>query len=140
MSVNNIYNCDAHPWPKNTVLIAGDSMINGINEKLISTNIKSVKFRYFSRTTIGDMYFSLIPLLRKKPAPLVLHVGTGNTTNKTSFQIYDKLLNLVHFIKEKKSELSCFIVFFNQWVWWHKSISHYYEVKQFVIRFLTRLY
>ena len=114
MSVNNIYNCDAHPWPKNTVLIAGDSMINGINEKLISTNIKSVKFRYFSCATIDDMYFSLIPLSRKKPAALALHVGTGNSTNKTSFQIYDKLLNLVHFIKEKKSELSCFIVFFNQ--------------------------
>ena len=114
MSVNNIYNCDAHPWPKNTVLIAGDSMINGINEKLISTNIKSVKLRYFSCATIDDMYFSLIPLLRKKPAALALHVGTGNSTNKTSFQIYDKLLNLVHFIKEKKSELSCFIVFFNQ--------------------------
>ena len=40
MSVNNVYNFDAHPWPKNTILIAGDSMINGINEKRISTNFK----------------------------------------------------------------------------------------------------
>ena len=30
MSVNNVYNFDAHPWPKNTILIAGESMINGI--------------------------------------------------------------------------------------------------------------
>ena len=26
MSVNYVYNFDAHPWPKNTILIAGDSM------------------------------------------------------------------------------------------------------------------
>ena len=100
MSVNNVYNFDAHPWPKNTILIAGDSMINGINEKRISTNFKSVKVRCFSGATIDDMYFNLIPLLRKKPAALVLHVGTNNSSNETSFQIYDKLLNLVHFVKE----------------------------------------
>ena len=100
MSVNNIYNCDAHAPLKNTVLIAGDSMINGINEKRFSTNIKSVKVRYFSGATIDDMYFSLILLLREKLTALVLHVGTDNSTNETSFQIYDILPNLVHFIKE----------------------------------------
>ena len=100
MSVNNVYNFDAHPWPKNTILIAGDSMINGINEKSISTNFKSVKVKCFSGATKDDMYFNLIPLLRKKPAALVLHVGTNNLSHVTSFQIYDKLLNLVHFIKE----------------------------------------
>ena len=100
MSVNNAYNFDAHPWPKNTILIAGDSMINGINEKRISTNFKSVKVRCFSGATIDDMYFNLIPLLRKKSVALVLHVGTNNSSNETSFQIYDKLLNLVHFVKE----------------------------------------
>ena len=55
MSVNNVYNFAAHPWPKNTILIAGDSMINVINEKRISTNFKSVKVRYFSGPTIDDM-------------------------------------------------------------------------------------
>ena len=48
MPVNNVYHVDAYPWPKNTILIAGDSMINGINEKRISTNFKSVKVRCFS--------------------------------------------------------------------------------------------
>ena len=28
MSVKNVYNFDAPPWPKNTILIAEDSMIN----------------------------------------------------------------------------------------------------------------
>ena len=74
-------------------------MINGINEKRIRTNFKSVKVKCFSVAMIDGMYFNLIPLLRKKPAALVLHVGTNNSSNET-FQIYDKLLNLVHFVKE----------------------------------------
>ena len=108
MSINNVYNSDAHLWPKNTILIAGDSMINGINEKPISKNFKSVKVRCFSGATIDDMYFNLIPLLRKKPVALVLHVGTNNSSNETSFQIYDKLLNLVHFLKENNP--NCHVV------------------------------
>ena len=83
MPVNNVYNFDAHPWPKNTILIAEDSMINGINEKRIRTNFKSVKVKCFSVAMIDGMYFNLIPLLRKKPAALVLHVGTK--WNETSF-------------------------------------------------------
>ena len=54
------------------------------------------------------MYFNLISLLRKKPAALVIHVGTNNPLNETSFQIYDKLLNLVHFIKENNP--NCHVV------------------------------
>ena len=54
------------------------------------------------------MYFNLIPLLRKKLAALVLHVGTNNSSNETSFQIYDKLLNLVDFIKE--NNLNCHVM------------------------------
>ena len=65
MSVNKDYNFEAHPWPKNPILIATDSMINGINEKRISANFKLVKVRCFSGATINDMYFNLIPFLRK---------------------------------------------------------------------------
>ena len=108
MSVNNVYNFDAHPWPKNTILIAGDSMINVINEKRNSTNFKSVKVRRFSGVTIDDMNFNFIPLLRKKLAALVLHVSTNNLSNETSFQIYNKLVNLVHFIKENNP--NCLVI------------------------------
>ena len=83
-------------------------MINGINEKRIRTNFKSVKVKCFSVAMIDGMYFNLIPLLRKKPAALVLHVGTNNSSNETSFQIYDKLLNLVHFVKE--NDPNCHVV------------------------------
>ena len=75
-------------------------MINGINEKRFSTNFKSVQVRCFSGATIDDMQFNLIPSLRRKSAALVLHIGTNNSPNETSYQIYNKLLNLLHFIKE----------------------------------------
>ena len=48
MSVNNVDNFDAHTWQKNTILIEGDSRINGINEKGTSTNFISVKTRCFT--------------------------------------------------------------------------------------------
>ena len=84
MPVNNVFNFDAYPWLKNTILIAGDSKINGIKGKRISTNFKSAKFRCFCGATINSMHFNLIPLLRKKPASLVLHVPTNNSSNETS--------------------------------------------------------
>ena len=65
-SVNNIYNNDVHLWPKNTILIGRDSMIDGINEKSLSKIFKSVIVRCFGGATIDDMYFYLIPLLNKK--------------------------------------------------------------------------
>ena len=54
------------------------------------------------------MYFNLIPLLKKKSVALVLHAGTNNSSNEASFHIYDKLLNLVHFIKENNP--NCHVV------------------------------
>ena len=42
VSVNNIYNFNAHPWPKNAILIAGHSMINGMNKKRISTKFNQM--------------------------------------------------------------------------------------------------
>lgn len=83
-------------------------MVEGINQKRISANFKSIKVRCFNRATIDDMYFHLIPSLSKKTPALVLHVGTKNSSNETSFLIYDRLLNLVHFIE--KNNPSCHVV------------------------------
>ena len=78
MSIN-VYNCDAHPWFKNMILIARKSIINGISEKRFAANFKPVKNRCFSVATLDGMCFSLISLLRKKPATLVLHKGNNNS-------------------------------------------------------------
>ena len=75
-----------------TIVTSSQIMLN----MLLKLCFKSVKVRCFSKGTIDDMYFNLIPLLRKKPAALVLHVGTDNSLNETSSQIYDKLLNLIN--------------------------------------------
>ena len=50
MSLEKVYNVDAYPWYENTILIAGDSIINGTNENRISTNFKSVKVRFLVKT------------------------------------------------------------------------------------------
>ena len=51
MSIN-VYNCDAHPWFKNMILIARKSIINGISEKRFAANFKPVKNRCFSVATL----------------------------------------------------------------------------------------
>ena len=108
----NVFNFDTRSRPKKTILIAGDCMINGINEKRISTNFESVKVRCFSGPMIDYMYFNLIPLLRKKSTTLVSHVRINNSSNKTSFQIYDELLNVVTLLR-KTIQISM-LYFFHQ--------------------------
>ena len=137
MSVNNVYNFDAHPWLKNPILMAGDSMTNGINEERISTSFKSVIVKCFSGAAIDDMYFNLIPLSRKKPAALVLHVGTNNSSNETSFQIYDKLLYLVHVVKENNP--NCHVILSSpiDRLDDGKAALNIKKVKRFIIRILT---
>ena len=63
MSLNNVVQTD--PWPKNTILITEDSMINRINEKSFSTNLRSVEVRFFSETTMDGEHFNLTSLLSK---------------------------------------------------------------------------
>ena len=53
---------DGHAWPPNTVLIAGDSILNCIEENRLKKNL-SVKVRSFPGSNIDDMYDYLKPLL-----------------------------------------------------------------------------
>ena len=119
------------------ILIVGDSMINGIKEKLIPTNFKSVKVRCFSGVAIDDMCFNLILLSMKKPVAIVLHVGTNNSSNETSFQIYDKLLYLVHVVKENNP--NCHVILSSpiDRLDDGKAAPNIKKVKRFIIRILT---
>ena len=65
---------DVHKWPRNTILIAGDSMLSNLDERRLGIN-SNVKVRSFSGSTISDMYFYLHPLLQKQPEYVILHVG-----------------------------------------------------------------
>ena len=67
------------PWPEGTVLIAGSSIVIGLEEKRMG---KTFKVRGFSGAIIQDMYSYLHPLLEKKPTYLILMVGTNDAANK----------------------------------------------------------
>ena len=95
-------------WEKNTILIAGDSILYGIDERRLSNKVK-VKVHSFPGATISDMHFYLQPLLEKKPSIIVLHIGTNDAPYCTSQQILDKIIILKNFILEKCP--TCKVVF-----------------------------
>ena len=87
---------ETQPWRKGTTLIAGDSILYGIDERKLCQN-GSVKVRVFSGTTIEDLRdYYIKPLLRKKPCKVILHVGTNNASlkNANPDQILNALLDL----------------------------------------------
>ena len=68
-----------HKWRTGTVLITGDSMLNGIEEAKLQTR-HNVKVRPFSGATTEDIRSYLLPLLKKEPATVILHIGTNDAT------------------------------------------------------------
>ena len=85
---------DSSRWPRDTILIAGDSMIGGIHEKMSKTY--NVKVRSHPGATTRDMRDHLNALLRKKPSHLILHAGTNDAVdiNTSADDIYDRLIDL----------------------------------------------
>ena len=67
---------DVKKWPEETVLLAGDSILNNINQDKLSKkyNIKRVAF---PGTCIDEMASQLTLLLAKKPRYILLHVDTN---------------------------------------------------------------
>ena len=83
-----------------TCLIAGDSVVEGIDERRMSSK-RVIKVRKFPGATISDMYHYLIPLLEKKTDHVTLHDDTNDVVNYEGKEIVDKLLQLKSFIQEK---------------------------------------
>ena len=81
------------PWPEETILVAGSSIIIGLEEKRMGKNFK---VRGFSGAIVNDMYHYLHPLLEKRPSYLILMVGTNDATdkNKDAESILVELLQL----------------------------------------------
>ena len=93
----HVYDNEADPtilWKKGTTLIVGDSMLNGLDE----TRLKNCKVRAYGGSSIEDLHYNLVPLLRKRPSTIILHTGTNNSTRDNSAQIIEKLINLKEFI------------------------------------------
>ena len=89
-------------WPKGTVLIAGASMIAGLDEKKMSGSGK-VKVRSHGGATIIDMRDHLNAILRKRPDHLILHVHSNDASDKevSSDDMFDQLMDLKDFAMEK---------------------------------------
>jgi len=85
LSSNNIsLTSDSYPYPNNTTVIMGDSMLAGIDEEKLKVNYKNIKVRYFPGASINDMKHYSIPILNKKPKNIILHIGTNDCKNSTS--------------------------------------------------------
>ena len=82
-----------HTWPADTCVIVGDSIITGIDEKSLSKNLL-VKVHDFRGVTLADINYHIIPILKKKPDVIILHVGTNDSVSRTSREILDDMLQL----------------------------------------------
>ena len=104
-------------WPKGTVLIAGDSMIGGIDEKrLANGRNRCVKVRKHPGATVQDMGHHLTALLRKKPTYVLIHAGTNDTPDedKTAEDIFRDIINLKSYVESQvpgvKVTISCPVI------------------------------
>ena len=93
-------------WRKGTTLIAGDSLLYGLDEK----RLRNAKVRMFPGCTIEDLEFHIIPLLRRCPSNIIIHIGAKNAKNDTSAVIIQKLKKLKANILQMLP--SCNIIFF----------------------------
>ncbi len=84
-------------WVKGTTLIIGDSMLNGIKEERLKRY--NAKVEACPGATIKDMYGVVTPLLAKKPAKVILHVGTNDAPFKPSHAIVNELIVLRKYIE-----------------------------------------
>ena len=84
-------------WPKNTVLIAGDSMLSNIDETKLSHRYHT-KVRAFKGSSIEDLHDYLKPLLKKRPDKIILLIGTNDLQNKSVADILKGLKSLLDMI------------------------------------------
>ena len=82
-------------WKPNTTLIAGDSILFGIQEDRIK---RDTKVRVFPGATIEDMHYYITPLLKRNPTNIILHIGTNNCTDDDASKVTSKIIHLVNYI------------------------------------------
>ena len=63
-------------YRRNTIVIAGDSIINGDIEDRLRRKNHEVKARNFPGANVEDIQHNLMPIIRKKPRYLIIHAGT----------------------------------------------------------------
>ena len=68
---------------KKKIVVTGDSMLNGVNEKGLSKS-HNVKVKNYPGATSEDILDKIDDLLKVKPDCLLVHVGTNDLTNNVN--------------------------------------------------------
>ena len=95
--------------PRNTIVIAGDSIINGVFEERLRRKNHVVKVRNFPGANVEDVRHNLIPLIRKKPRHLIIHAATNDAKKFTSREILDQSLNLKKIVSDQAPDCKVII-------------------------------
>ena len=82
------------------MVIFGDSMINGIDDKRLSRN-GLIKTRKFPGCTTSDLKHHSIPTIEKKPSLIIFHTGTKDITN--GIDTINNYKQIVSTIKKKSA-------------------------------------
>ena len=90
---------ESEVWKKGTVLIVGDSVVSGLRESKMSFR-RNIKIRFFPGARIQDMYYYLVPLLRKRPDKIILHVGKDDAPHMKADEMLEGLGKLKSLIWE----------------------------------------
>ena len=78
---------------KKTVLIVGDSMLNGIEESKLSKT-RHIRVQSIPGGKIDDIKENLNDLLHEELQKVIIHVGTNNAMTDTPKEIFEKLTSL----------------------------------------------
>ena len=81
-----------------TVLIVGDSMLNGIKENKLSKT-RHIRVQPIPGGKIDDIKENLNDLLHEELQKVIIHVGTNNAMTDTPKEIFEKLISLKHQIE-----------------------------------------
>ena len=79
--------------PKSTYIV-GDSILNNVNEKLLSNKKRLVKVYSLSGATTDDLKEFLKPLAHTKPGRIILHCGTNDLRDKSTDEVIKNLVDL----------------------------------------------
>ena len=97
----------SHCWQKGTTLITGSSILMGLNEKKLRKY--NAKVRAFPGSCVDDMFDYLVPLLKKKPDNIILHIGSNDAPFKSAKDIANEISSLMSFIEKELPGVKIYI-------------------------------
>lgn len=74
-------------WPECTICLAGDSILNGIDERLLFQKLLVEAWQFSGAT---EMYEKLKSIFKQTPEFLIMHISTNDTSKYTTNKIVDK--------------------------------------------------